>query len=122
MRVSADYQIVFPCSVEFGFHTFALLSVCTILSVIVTALVLHLAVTVCWASGSAAIVVVSIVTAAVVLARGVVATSGGGRPSAAAWWCAVAAASVRARFRWTVAASIETPRSRGRCTRPLSEC
>jgi hypothetical protein len=76
MRVSADDPIVkfvFPGIVFLGFHTFALLSVCAILSIVITALVLHFAVTVCWASRSAAVIVVTVpvVSAAVVLARGV---------------------------------------------------
>lgn len=114
MRASADDQIikfVFPGIVFLGIHTFALLSVCAILSIIITALVLHFAVTVCWASRSAAFIVVTVpvVSAAVVLARGVVAASGRWRSSTSAWRGAITTASVRARFGWTIAAGVETP-------------
>lgn len=127
MRVSAKGHTIFPRSARVQWHTFAVLSVCTILSVIVAAVVLHLTVTVAWASRSAAIIVVavSVITTTVILSWRIVATSGRRRSSASARRCAITAASVGARFGWTIAtpltAGVETPGGRGRCACPLGK-
>ena len=98
MRVSAKRHMVSPEGFGFHCHTFGFSTVCTILSVIVASLVFHftIAITVDWASGSAAVIVVtvSVIAATIVLAWGVVSTTRRGRSGASTWWSTITATSV----------------------------
>lgn len=98
MRVSAKRHMVLPEGFGFKCHTLGFSTICTILSVIVTSLVLHvaIAITVDWAPRSSAVIVVavSVVAATIVLAWGVVSTTRRGRSGASTWRSTITATSV----------------------------